>query len=220
MHDDDGKEQREKGKANVIVTKYFQHFSQIFYSKCSSNPQQNLITSLLQTTTTMKRSYQHDDDTDASIALPMSESMALPHPAVIEPDECLCRSAKRARTCDCSSLNLLVEAIENVASNETRQQRHQQQAQQKTIVDKVPSMFHEIVLANSSNGTPASSNASTGAPSSIFDDVSSSFCGEALLPPLPKGIPMGKPLMAPPRLPTNLMPGQILLSKAKGEKHL
>ena len=149
-------------------------------------------------------------------------------PIVIEVENCACRKVtetsssssfseenplKRLRTsrgtaCDCSSLNLLVKAMERVSRVAAAS------SSAVKIVDRVPSMCHEIAVAKS-RSADASLEADNGpSPVPVKSIVYYKRPSGSRLPPpplYPAVLPKGRPLMAPPRLPTNLRPGQIML---------
>ena len=161
---------------------------------------------------------------------------------IIEPDDCTACSpepaTKRQRTgtttsssCDCSSLNLLLRAIDE-------QQKKKPTQEQRKMVDRVPSMCFEIAESSSTSASSTASVAKASATSSS-DDGPSPMPMKKLIasrrdqsmkqvqqrpsagwmsPLLPSITMMGglfptgtRPLMPPPRLPTHLAPGQILL---------
>jgi hypothetical protein len=131
---------------------------------------------------TMKRSYKQLNGSDAATAAAAAPDAAAAavntserfHPTIIEPEDDDCAacfantnqpsaepSTKRQRgsttlACDCSSLNLLLKAID-----EQQQQQQQQpiQVEQRKMVDRVPSMCFEII-AESSSSSSVSSTAS------------------------------------------------------------
>jgi hypothetical protein len=173
----------------------------------------------------MKRPFQiihaDDDDNDKCTTSPLNQATI-----VIEVDDCACLevsspshedefSSKRARTsCDCSSLNLLVKAMERISRipSETGPVR---------VVDRVPSMCHEVPAV-------ADSRSSYSASWARLDESIGDHRHPPLVPikskvghkrlcvsfnssRLPPVLPLGRPLMAPPRLPTNMRPGQIML---------
>jgi hypothetical protein len=173
----------------------------------------------------MKRPFQHshvDDDDDIDKLTTTSSNQP---PIVIEVDDCACREAstpllwdenpcKRARTaCDCSSLNLLVTAMEI--------SRTPSDSGLVKVVDRVPSMCHEVAAFVDCRSSSSASGARvdesfeehqhsppTPSKAMVYHKRFSSSVFSSRLPPV---LPVGRPLMAPPRLPTNLRPGQIML---------
>mmetsp|Transcript_6768 Transcript_6768/g.11773 ORF Transcript_6768/g.11773 Transcript_6768/m.11773 type:complete len:196 (-) Transcript_6768:947-1534(-) len=186
----------------------------------------------------MKRPFEHRNGGKTSLSAALSCTEKKMPPFVIEPDDCTsCRTtpdmaqmpaSKRPRTsyCDCSSLNLLVQAVENI-SGAFREDEEDGRGNGSAVVDRIPPMCHEIaqdhhsvrsdasVAASSEAGTVASSEG----PSPLTLKNLILKRGMPLLPPrFPTlrrvgPIPAGRPLMPPPRLPGNLKPGQILTKR-------
>jgi hypothetical protein len=174
----------------------------------------------------MKRPFEHSHADDDDIGK-LTTSASNPPPIVIEVDECACIEAsvpllsdenppKRARTlCDCTSLNLLVKAMERIS-------RVPSESGFVKVVDRVPSMCHEVTAIADCRSTSDASRTLDRAYKSLGDRrhpppmpiksivyykrPSATLHSSRLLPVLP----LGRPLMAPPRLPTSLRPGQIM----------
>jgi hypothetical protein len=169
----------------------------------------------------MKRPYQNiraaEEDMN-DVAPNTSDSP----PIVIEVDDCACNSEekpalKRARitsssyssACDCNALNLLIKAVERVSRSSSTN------SSTISIVDRVPSMCHEIPAVTDSRSPSATDGSVMGRESRVSMDDPSPVPLKSIVylkpPSFPPVLPKGRPLMAPPRLPTNLQPGQILL---------
>ncbi|KAG7363758.1 hypothetical protein IV203_027119 [Nitzschia inconspicua] len=174
----------------------------------------------------MKRPYQErNEDTDDVPAPTTSNEF----PIIIEVDDCACDTAirgdkdvcqtpsKRVRrstasnSCDCSSLNLLVKAMERVS-------RGTSTSSAIKIVDRVPSLCHEIAPESISRSALDDSSWPENHPSPVPIKSIVYAKREPRLPvlaqhSLPPFLPKGRPLMPPPRLPTNMQPGQIFPRK-------
>ena len=155
--------------------------------------------------TIRKRSYSessqatNDDENSSQVLVaPLSKTAV---PIVIEVDDDCHHDAKAplskrlktsAAATNCTSLNLLVKAMETIQRDDD---------DTDVVVDRVPSLCHEILKNQSAD-------------SSVATDA---FPVESIrIPPIGRpltkpSLPKGRPLLAPPRLPAHLKPGQILV---------
>lgn len=136
-----------------------------------------------------------------------------------------------------SSLDVLLKAIENVSPDllddvehrhhhdydndgEDQQDRQQRDAHGQVLVDRVPLMTHEMDGPGGGGGTAASVATSCCDASQTTDVSHISHMNVGCLPPLTSftsPFMKGRPLMAPPRLPSGLRPGQILMRRSSSQ---
>ncbi|KAG7342559.1 hypothetical protein IV203_007652 [Nitzschia inconspicua] len=171
----------------------------------------------------MKRPYQERNEDTDDVPAPTTSNES---PIIIEVDDCACdtsirgdkdvcqppskrvRTATASNSCDCSSLNLLVKAMERVSRITTSS------SSAIKIVDRVPSLCHEIAPDSISRSALDDSSWPENHPSPVPIKSIVYVKREPRLPVLlPPILPKGRPLMPPPRLPTNMQPGQIFLRK-------
>ena len=168
----------------------------------------------------MKRSYQ-DFRKSSTRRNVQSDSSTQIAPIFIELEEGNSRNSKRPRKND-TLLNLLIRAI-------VEEQSH---SRDKDIVDAKINFGDNIVIdASTSASTMASSTTSNSATKDMdsaaakhrvvnripLDDRSLSFTSNDDFPSSEasfSNLPNGRPLLAPPRLPTHFIPGQIRLIAA------
>jgi hypothetical protein len=183
---------------------------------------------------TMKRPFHNIVSDDVDIDNLTTTTSNHP-PVVIEVGDCACCEAsapslseenpcKRARTCcGCTSLNLLVKAMERIS-------RIPSNSGLVKVVDRVPSMCLETTAFTDSRSSSSASETRAdeaveyhrhpppvSVKSTLYLKKPFVRLNSSRFPPV---LPQGRPLMAPPRLPTNLRPGQVMLrnNRHKGWK--
>ena len=169
----------------------------------------------------MKRSYQETntrDDTTSSGGI--EEIMKTPRPILIEVEEHdtasrnNSSSSKRQRKIAGASLNLLIRVMEEASAlkdevSSTSESKSQGEGTKKIMIDRVPSDDYNRSLS-SSFCSSSSSN------SSVSVSVSSAAaCGECEV--VAPTVPCGRPLMAPPRFPTQLFPVQEIITTTQSK---
>ena len=169
----------------------------------------------------MKRSYQETntrDDTTSSGGI--EEIMKTPRPILIEVEEHDAASrnnsssSKRQRKIAGASLNLLIRVMEEASAlkdevSSTSESKSQGEGTKKIMIDRVPSDDYNRSLS-SSFCSSSSSN------SSVSVSVSSAAaCDECEV--VAPTVPCGRPLMAPPRFPTQLFPVQEIITTTQSK---
>ena len=172
----------------------------------------------------MKRSYQETntrDDTTSSGGI--EEIMKTPRPILIEVEEhdtasrnnsSSSSSSKRQRKIAGASLNLLIRVMEEASAlkdevSSTSESKSQGEGTKKIMIDRVPSDDYNRSLS-SSFCSSSSSN------SSVSVSVSSAAaCVECEV--VAPTVPCGRPLMAPPRFPTQLFPVQEIITTTQSK---
>jgi len=169
----------------------------------------------------MKRSYQETntrDDTTSSGGI--EEIMKTPRPILIEVEEHdtasrnNSSSSKRQRKIAGASLNLLIRVMEEASAlkdevSSTSESKSQGEGTKKIMIDRVPSDDYNRSLSSSSCSSSSSN-------SSVSVSVSSAAaCGECEV--VAPTVPCGRPLMAPPRFPTQLFPVQEIITTTQSK---
>jgi len=172
----------------------------------------------------MKRSYQEtniNDDTTSSVGI--GEIMKTSRPILIEVEEHDAAStnnsssSKRQRKIAGASLNLLIRVMEEASAlkdevSSTSVSKSQGEGTKKIMIDRVPSDDYNRSISSSS----CSSSSSNSSASASVSSAAAAACGECedVVPTVTpnsnssSSLPCGRPLMAPPRFPTQLFPVQ------------
>ena len=167
----------------------------------------------------MKRSYQETNtrnDTTSSVGF--EEIMKTPRPILIEVEEHDAASrnnsssSKRQRKIAGASLNLLIRVMEEASAlkdevSSTSESKSQGEGTKKIMIDRVPSDDYNRSLSSSSCSS-SSSNSSVSV-------SSAAACGECEV--VAPTVPCGRPLMAPPRFPTQLFPVQEIITTTQSK---
>jgi len=167
----------------------------------------------------MKRSYQETNtrnDTTSSVGF--EEIMKTPRPILIEVEEHDAASrnnsssSKRQRKIAGASLNLLIRVMEEASAlkdevSSTSESKSQGEGTKKIMIDRVPSDDYNRSLS-SSFCSSSSSNSSVSV-------SSAAACGECEV--VAPTVPCGRPLMAPPRFPTQLFPVQEIITTTQSK---
>jgi len=169
----------------------------------------------------MKRSYQETNtrnDTTSSVGF--EEIMKTPRPILIEVEEHDAASrnnsssSKRQRKIAGASLNLLIRVMEEASAlkdevSSTSESKSQGEGTKKVMIDRVPSDDYNRSLSSSSCSSSSSN-------SSVSVSVSSAAaCVECEV--VAPTVPCGRPLMAPPRFPTQLFPVQEIITTTQSK---
>lgn len=172
----------------------------------------------------MKRSYQETNtrnDTTSSVGI--EEIMKTPRPILIEVEEhdtasrnnsSSSSSSKRQRKITGASLNLLIRVMEEASAlkdevSSTSEPKSQGEGTKKIMIDRVPSDDYNRSLS-SSFCSSSSSNSSVS-----VSESSAAACGECEV--VAPTVPCGRPLMAPPRFPTQLFPVQETITTTQSK---
>jgi len=169
----------------------------------------------------MKRSYQETNtrnDTTSSVGF--EEIMKTPRPILIEVEEHDAASrnnsssSKRQRKIAGASLNLLIRVMEEASAlkdeaSSTSISKSQGEGTKKIMIDRVPSDDYNRSLS-SSFCSSSSSNSSVS-----VSESSAAACGECEV--VAPTVPCGRPLMAPPRFPTQLFPVQETITTTQSK---
>ena len=156
------------------------------------------------------------DDTTSSGGI--EEIMKTPRPILIEVEEHdtasrnNSSSSKRQRKIAGASLNLLIRVMEEASAlkdevSSTSESKSQGEGTKKIMIDRVPSDDYNRSLS-SSFCSSSSSNSSVSV-------SSAAACGECEV--VAPTVPCGRPLMAPPRFPTQLFPVQEIITTTQSK---